>query len=224
MGNLKGRDTRALRLPGALTYAFLPHTPHAEELANLAFSLHKEIMLHLPMESMDHANLGPGGLTLDMTYKQFLAQLESDIASVPHIVGVNNHMGSLLTQHPGYMSWLMKALVKHDNLYFVDSYTTKASIGQQIANENWIPNLRRDVFLDDDLDPEKIKFQFKRLLKLARENNIAVGIGHPHPETIAVLKKELPKLTQEGILLLPVSKLINRHMQRFETWRAFLYP
>jgi polysaccharide deacetylase 2 family uncharacterized protein YibQ len=224
LGNLKERDVKAIQLPGAITYAFLPHTPYAKDLAKLAHKNFKEVMLHLPMESMGHEKLGPGGITLNMTYQQFAAQLADDLASVPHVAGVNNHMGSLITQHPGHMVWLMRELSKHDKLYFVDSYTTTASVAQQIANENWIPNVRRDVFLDSDREPRAIRYQFRRLLKLAKKNQLAVAIGHPYPETIAVLKEELPKLEAQGIQLLPVSKLLNRHMQELKTWRAFLSP
>jgi polysaccharide deacetylase 2 family uncharacterized protein YibQ len=221
IGNLRNRDRRAIELPGAITYAFLPHTPHARELATLAHNLDKEVMLHLPMESMNHNKLGPGGLTLKMNRRQLADQLAADLQSVPYVAGINNHMGSLLTQHPGHMTWLMQELDKRD-LYFVDSYTTLDSVVQQVANEHWIPNLRRDVFLDSDRDPAKIRMHFHRLLKKADENGIAVGIGHPYPETIAVLEEELPKLGDAEIQLLPVSKLLNRHLQRFQTWRAFL--
>ena len=224
IGYLKHRDSRAIRLPGLVTYAFLPYTPYARELAEQAHKLGKEVMLHLPMESMEHNPLGPGGLTINMTRNEFRRQLEDDLAAVPYVAGINNHMGSLLTQHPGYMRWLMQELVHHDKLYFVDSYTTKTSVVQQVANENWIPNLRRDVFLDSDRDPAKIRFQLHRLLQLARNNGIALGIGHPYPETVKVLEAELPKLEHQGIQLLPVSKLLTRHMQRFQTWRAFLSP
>ncbi len=224
LGNLRDRDLRAIRLPGAITYAFLPHTPHARELANLADRLGKEVMLHLPMEAMDHNRLGPGGLTLDMTRQQFLRQLRDNIAAVPHVAGINNHMGSLLTQHPGHMRWLMQALGEHDAFYFVDSYTTKASVAVQAANENWVPNIRRDVFLDSDRNREKIRAELKRTVRLAREHGIALAIGHPYPETLAVLEEELPRLAEEGIALLPVSQLLDQHMQRFRTWRAFLSP
>lgn len=211
LGNLEARDKRAIDLPGAITYAFLPHTPHAHDLALLAHSRNKEVMLHLPMEAMDHEKLGPGGLTLDMTYEEFARQLQSDLASVPHVAGINNHMGSLLTQHPGHMVWLMRELTKRDNLYFVDSYTTKDSVARQIANENWVPNLRRDVFLDSDRNPVEIKRQYRRLLKLARQHGVALAIGHPYPETLALLRSELPRLEREGIVLLPVSQLLRKH-------------
>lgn len=224
LGNLKERDIRAIELPGAVTYSFLPLTPYAQELARIAHHNNKEVMLHLPMEAMANSKLGPGALTMEMTHEQFTTQLESDLEAIPYAVGVNNHMGSLLTQQPGQMRWLMQELAKHNNLYFVDSYTTKYSIGQKVARENWIPTIRRNVFLDDFRDPVKIKMYFRHLLKLARETGTAVAIGHPYPETLAVLEEELPKLADEGIKLLPVSKLIKREMKRFRTWRAYLYP
>jgi len=222
MGNLEHRDRRALQLPGAVTFAFLPHTPHARELAELAHQNNKEIMVHLPMESMEHNKLGPGALTLDMSAQQFAQQLQLDIAAVPHAVGINNHMGSLLTQHPGHMQWLMTELSKRKDLYFVDSYTTKTSIAQQLANENWIPNMRRDVFLDHDRNPDTIRFHLRRLIKKARRNGTALAIGHPFPETMAVLEEELPKLREQGITLLPVSQLVYRTLERSNSWQAYL--
>jgi uncharacterized protein len=222
MGNLEQRDRRAIQLPGAITYAFLPHTPYARKLAELAHQRNKEIMVHLPMESMNRDKLGPGALTLDMTAQQFTQQLTLDIDAIPHAAGLNNHMGSLLTQHPGHMQWLMTELSKRRDLYFVDSYTTKTSIAQQLANENWIPNIRRDVFLDHDRKPEAIRFQLQRLIKKAKENGGALAIGHPFPETIAVLKAELPKLREQGIILLPVSQLLHRTLERSTSWQAYL--
>lgn len=222
LGYLNQRDTRAVRLPGAVTLAFLPQTPHARTLAQLAHQLDKEVMLHLPMESMQGQALGPGGLTLDMTANQFAQQFKLDMESVPHVAGVNNHMGSLLTQHPGHMLWLMQELRKRDDLYFVDSYTTKTSIAQQLAAENWVPNLRRDVFLDHDRNPEKIRFHFQRLIKKARKNGSALAIGHPYPETMLVLEQELPKLQAQGITLVPVSQLVRQTVEESTSWQAYL--
>lgn len=222
LGNLSQRDTRAVRLPGAVTLSFLPQTPHARELAQLAHQLKKEVMLHLPMDSMEGQQLGPGGLTLDMTNTQLAKQFQLDLDSVPHVVGVNNHMGSLLTQHPGHMQWLMQELRNHNGLYFVDSYTTDTSIAQQLANENWIPNLRRDVFLDNDRNPDMIRFHLRRLIKKAKKNGLAVAIGHPFPETMAVLEQELPKLQAQGVLLLPVSQLVRQTLEESKSWQAYL--
>ncbi|WP_455199270.1 divergent polysaccharide deacetylase family protein [Kaarinaea lacus] len=222
LGYLKDRDSRALQLPGDITYSFLPHTPYARELAIQAHKLNKEVMLHQPMEALNNDKLGPGALTLDMNRQQFLSQLQDNINAVPYVVGINNHMGSLLTQHPGQMRWLMQELGKRNDFYFVDSYTSKTSQGQKIARENWIPTVRRDVFLDSDRDPEKIRMHFRRLIKKAQKNGFAVAIGHPYPETMAILEKELPRLAEKGIELLPVSRLLERNTIKYSSWRASL--
>ena len=64
--------------------------------------------------------------------------------------GVNNHMGSLLTRHPGHMLWLMRTLQQHGEnpLFFVDSRTTVATVARRLAVENGVPNTDRNVFLD----------------------------------------------------------------------------
>src|SRR3990170_1360654 len=66
MGNALHDGRRAIALPGQITYSFLPHTPYSRELAQLARRNHKEIMLHVPMQSIDGEHpLGHGALTLD---------------------------------------------------------------------------------------------------------------------------------------------------------------
>ena len=224
LGNGYQRDKHAVLLDGALSFAILPHTSHAVELANLAYKLHKDVLLHLPMQSTAPEDMGPGGLTLDMDANQVRQTFRDSLASVPHAIGVNNHMGSLLTQHPGHMQWLMQAISATGNLFFVDSFTASKSIAYKIATENWVPNMKRDVFLDSSRNPAAIAHQFHRLLDIARKNGIALAIGHPYPETLKVLEEALPGLSKHGVRLVPVSKLLKLDIQRIRTWRAYLSP
>jgi polysaccharide deacetylase 2 family uncharacterized protein YibQ len=117
---------------------------------------------------------------------------------VPFAVGVNGHRGSLLTRHPGHMSWLMEEILRAGGLYFVDSYTTQG-----------VPAIKRDVFLDADPAPEKVAQEFERLKALARERGLAVAIGHPYPATLAFLEQAIPDLVEEGIQLVPLRELID---------------
>jgi polysaccharide deacetylase 2 family uncharacterized protein YibQ len=224
LGNTYERDKQAVTLPGQLTYSFLPHTAYSKQLANLAYQLHKDVMLHLPMQSTESLPLGPGGLTLDMGANEFIKSFRSSLSSIPHAIGINNHMGSLLTQHPGYMQWLMQAINETGDLFFIDSLTAPKSVALQIATENWVPSMKRDVFLDSQRESQAIDHQFQRLLEIARKNGIALAIGHPYPETLAVLENLLPTLSQKGVRLIPVSQLLNLHLKRFQTWRAYLSP
>ncbi len=223
MGHRLQDGNRALELPGAVTYAFLPHTPHAREMAEQAYTSGKEVMLHLPMDAREGKKLGLGGLSLHMTQQQFQDALASSLASVPHVVGLNNHMGSLLTQHPGAMNWLMEDVQQRGNLFFVDSRTTSLTVAEQLAHEHQIPSAGRDIFLDNIREPEYIREQFQQLIRRAKMRGKAIGIGHPYPETIATLTEELEKLEESGVKLVFTSEIIATK-RRNMPWQASLSP
>lgn len=223
MGNRLEEGEKALELPGAITYSFLPHTPYAQTLAELAHGRNKEVMLHLPMASHSGKPLGPGGLTLHMTREQFQETLKENLRAVPHVAGLNNHMGSLLTRHPGAMGWLMQGMLEYGGLYFVDSRTTALSVAERVAREHRVPAIRRDIFLDNVREPEAIRTQFQQLLRRARNQGKAIGIAHPYPETLAVLAEELDRLEAEGVRLVTTSQIIAIQRSNIP-WRASLSP
>jgi hypothetical protein len=214
MGNHGGWGDAALAIPGPVTYAFLPHTPHARRLALQAHTAGKQVMLHLPMQSHEGNPLGPGALTLHMTETGFKRSLDDSLNAIPHARGLNNHMGSLLTRHPGAMAWVMQGLRDRGDLFFIDSRTTLQTVGQQLAEEYGVPNARRDVFLDNDRNPEAIARQFEQLLKRARRQGYAIAIGHPYPETTRVLVERLAGLQSSGIRLIPASEMIEYQRSR----------
>lgn len=213
---------RAVRLPGAVTYSFLPHTPHGPRLARAARERGREVLLHLPMESRAGKVLGPGGLTRDMDRPRVTATVRSALASLPAVDGVSNHMGSLLTRMPRHMQWLMEGLRDHGGLYFVDSRTSGASVARHMAARHGLPSTGRDVFLDHETDPGYIAGQLRALVALARRRGQALGIGHPYPETLAVLEAELPGILRSDVTLVPVSRLLDTvdpQPRRRHTWR-----
>ena len=199
---------RAIALPGAVTYAVLPHTPFGTELAELAHSHNKEVMLHAPMSNLAHQPLGPGALTDALNQEDFIATLKGNIDAVPHLQGINNHMGSELTGMQTQMQWVMEVL-KERGLYFVDSFTTAQSVAGDTARQQAIPTTTRNVFLDNETTAEDIDREFQRLLQTAREKGTAVGIGHPYEETLDYLEKALPTLAQKNVELISVSAMIR---------------
>ncbi len=198
---------RTLALPGAVTVAVLPHTPYGRRLAEEAAASGREVMLHMPMQAKNGLDPGPGALTLDMDESQVRRELRRALRNIPHARGVNNHMGSLLTRHPGHMAWVMDELRTAGGFYFIDSRTSARSVALNIAAEHGLGHARRHVFLDSSREPEEIRRQLESLVVQARRWGAAVAIGHPYPETLEVLERELPRLKRQGVRLVPASRV-----------------
>ncbi|NQY86730.1 MAG: divergent polysaccharide deacetylase family protein [Colwellia sp.] len=201
-------DKHALLLPGAITYSILPHTPYGKKLATKANANHKEVLLHIPMEAENGKKLGPGALTSAMNKTEIYASLNKSLAEIPFAIGINNHMGSYLTQLVEPMTWTMGFLKQH-HLLFLDSKTSPYSKASIIAEKLGVPVKVRHVFLDNQLTEYYINKQFQSLIKHAQNQNMAIAIAHPHPETIQALLRLIPTLQQNNIELVPLSALYS---------------
>lgn len=207
IGNHLEQGRAIVDLPGKLSIAVLPHTPHGAALAERAHRQGKEVLLHAPMSSRNGASPGPGALTPNMSEAELREALARALGTVPHIRGVNNHMGSELTASPEPMRWLMGAL-REQGLYFVDSRTHKSTVAAQMAAEAGLPHLSRQVFLDNQRDKAFIEERLEAAIARAQADGVAVAIGHPYPETTAVLQQRLPELTGHGVKLSLVSEVL----------------
>lgn len=201
-------DAQALYLPGNLSYAILPHTPYGKRLALKAQANNNDVILHIPMESKNGKKLGPGALTSEMNETGIRENLTNAFAEIPFALGINNHMGSKLTELYQPMAWTMQFL-RERNLVFIDSVTTGDSQAEKVAISFGVPSLHRHIFLDNKLEHHYILRQFKQLIRDAKRYRNVVAIAHPHPETIASLRKLLPLLAQNNVELVPISKLLN---------------
>lgn len=195
-----------LALPEQVTLAILPHTPSGAALAQQAQHSGHEIMLHLPMESSIGMDPGPGTLSARMSADQFSRTVRKNLDAVPNIVGVNNHMGSLLTSRRDAMDLVMRELADRGSLFFVDSRTSVVTVAEDTARQFGIPSTRRDVFLDNERSQAAINARFDELLEKASQRGHAVAIGHPYPETLTVLQRRLPSL--KGFRVIRVSEQI----------------
>lgn len=201
------RTLDALGVP--LTYAVLPFESQTAAVTAELRRRRREILLHLPMEPANGANPGPGALTRAMDRKTLERATRAALAAVPGAVGVNNHMGSGLSADAAAMHAVLGVLARRD-LFFLDSRTSADTVAYRVAGTLGIPAAERQVFLDRDPDPEAIAYQFRRLLALSRERGSAIAIGHPYPETLAVLSREVPRAVEMGYEMVPVSFLVQR--------------
>lgn len=203
LGQSPVKDSAALALPGPVTLAIMPDTPHASEFARQAHAAHKSIILHMPMDPAD----GPFAWHPDMPQAELAQRLDAALKMVPFAGGINNHMGSRMTAQPDAMGWLMADLQQR-GLFFLDSRTSAKTVAAAQAQKIGLPSVSRDVFLDDTRTPEAITAQFETALKLAHQQGSVVMIGHPYPQTIEVLNRELPRLQAEGINWISLKHMI----------------
>jgi polysaccharide deacetylase 2 family uncharacterized protein YibQ len=201
------RPLVALGVP--VTYSVLPFEDETPQVVTALRQRRAEILLHLPMEPMHGQNPGPGALLQGMSDGELREKTEAALKAVPGAVGVNNHMGSLLSSEEGPMNAVLGVLAEK-GLFFLDSRTSAESVGYKVAIGLGVPAAERQVFLDGDPSPAAIHAQFQRLLDLARRKGAAIAIGHPHPETLAALTREVPKAKAAGYEFVPVSYLLTR--------------
>ncbi len=206
------------RMDGPLTLSYLPY---AKDLAWQTATVRKsghELLVHMPMEPQNtiKADPGPEALYADLTDIEFDRRLDWNLRRFNSFVGVNNHMGSGLTANGPKMARVI-AYLKREGFLFLDSLTTPKSKGHLIADKMGIPYQTRDIFLDNKRNISAINKQMRIVERIADKRGYAIAIGHPYPETIAVLKEWLATRENRGYELVPVSSLMKTSKNLFSS-------
>ncbi|MCB1592579.1 MAG: divergent polysaccharide deacetylase family protein [Alphaproteobacteria bacterium] len=197
-------------LPGPLTLAYLPYADNLPAHAAYARKRGHELMVHMPMEPLNsHVDGGPTLLKVDQDREQFMEFLRYNLSRFEGFVGVNNHMGSRLTQNRPTMDRVMAEL-RRRGLYFVDSKTIGNSVAAQAAADAGLAYAERDIFLDHEINMTFIRNALRNVELTARHKGYAIAIGHPHDETIQALAAWLPTLKEKGLTLKPASAVVHR--------------
>ncbi len=196
------------KLPYPVGFSILPYQTYSQEILQLAHQYHKPALLHMPMEPVNYpaVNPGEGALLLLMSPKQVRETLSQALDSLPGIVGVNNHMGSAFTADQELMKAVIEEL-KSRGLFFLDSRTTKYTVGRALAEEMGAKTCERKVFLDNLRNKYAIEQKLNELCQKAHQLGSAIGIGHPYPETIEVLEEKLGEISRQGCELVRIEEL-----------------
>ncbi|MDD5130295.1 MAG: divergent polysaccharide deacetylase family protein [Candidatus Omnitrophica bacterium] len=191
-----------------LTCAVLPGLKNSKPVMQKLYSLGFEIILHLPMEPKEKYRLERDTITTVMNAAQIHNILEKDLTSIAFAKGISNHMGSRVTENSRTAALIMTD-VKKRNLYFLDSFVTNKSVCSDLAKKIKVRFAKRDVFLDNSDDPAYIKSQVLKLKRIAKNQGVAVGIGHDRKNTLLVLKEMLPQLEADGYKIVFLSEVVR---------------
>lgn len=215
---------KALELAGNNTYSIIPNSPYAQKLSKLALAEHKEIIMHLPMQPSAH-DIKSESFTLNnqMDEQQIINTTLKFLKSMPQIKGINNHMGSYLTQYAYFMRPVMDTIYQYNpDLYFLDSRTSANSKAYAVALRTGLTASKRSIFLDHSNIASDIRHQFKAWLKKADQGKVAIAIAHPIKSTISVIAPLLEQ-AQKHYQLLPLSQYLSTTTPKDTTpWPMYL--
>jgi polysaccharide deacetylase 2 family uncharacterized protein YibQ len=191
-----------------MTFAILPNTPHGREAALMAHEDGAEVMLHLPMEPREsnRYSLEKDTVLAGMDKKEIQAIMKRDLAQIPQVRGVSNHMGSKATEDVAVMRALLEIL-KEDGLYFIDSHTSPHTVGPRVARQVGVAFGSNDRFIDNEKDLKSIKEAIRWAIERARKDGKAIAIGHPHPLTAQAIREMIPEIEGAGIKLVFASEV-----------------
>ena len=197
-----------LEIPAKLTYAIIPGHDHSQSFSKRAYDAGYEIIVHLPMENIGKT-YGEEEYVL-MSYFQddeIKNRIHKAFDHLPESIGLNNHQGSRGTADSRVMTHVAN-VIKEKKKFFIDSRTTSNSLAESTMRKYGVPTNKRDIFLDNELDEEKIKAQLMKLADVSERKGIAIGIGHVKPQTLNVLAREIPVLKEKGFRFEFVSRLV----------------
>ncbi len=211
MGESPRAANSLLALDYPVTFSIWPDSTHARAIAETAHKSGREVMIHQPMEPLGYPEVkpGPNALYLGQSREKITQTVAASIHKVPHAVGLNNHMGSRITQDPKSMEAVLDALLATRGshpLFVLDSVTHPSSRLYALSRQLGLRSYRRDIFLDVQEDVGYILHQLDKAAQIARQNGQAIAIGHPLPETLEALKQWQTK-RDPGVLIVPLANL-----------------
>ena len=197
-------------LPQPITFSIFPGEKHTAWIAQQAIEKNHGVMVHLPMEPIDYPERDPGPNAIFLDYApEKIAELTQDaLASVPYAKGINNHMGSRLTQNFEAMRAVLR-VVQRWNFFFIDSVTSPQSVAYAIARDMGIPSGRNALFLDIVEDEDAVVKRLYRLAAHARHEGTAIGIGHAKPNMLRALQRMLPELAEQGFVFVLAEEAVH---------------
>lgn len=184
-----------------------PHMPYSARIAREAPSHGLVPMLHLPLESMNPADVGPvaGIVWVRMSDGEIARVVEEDLASVQGVVGVDNHAGSRATADPRVMRAAL-AVVRAHGLWFEENRNSPRSVATEIARGLGMRTVQVSTYLDSP--PGRIEEKVRELIATARRQGWAVGVGHIATGTPQVVRRLLPEFDRAGVDIVPVTEFV----------------
>ncbi|MDE2998429.1 MAG: divergent polysaccharide deacetylase family protein [Gemmatimonadota bacterium] len=197
-------------LKQTITFSIFPGREKTAWIAEQAAAAGHGVMAYLSMEPLDYPRHDPGPNAVLMGHppEKIRTLIRAARANLPQARGINNHMGSRLTEDPAAIRSVLKEIDRH-GLFFVDSFTSPRSVAWSVAEEMGMPAGRNAMFLDRRETQESVEQSVEALAKMAGVTGTVIGIGSARPATLAALERVLPELEKQGIEFVSAGKAVR---------------
>ncbi len=198
----------ALQQP--VTLSIFPHEELSRWIAEKAATHGHRVMVHLPMEPIDYParDPGPDAIFEDYSYERIQQITRDALDMVPHAVGMNNHMGSRVTEDRTVMGAVLRE-VKDQGFFFIDSVTSPNSVAYEVAQEMQVPSGRNTLFLDRNEETEAVEKLLFALAAWSRQEGTVIGIGHAKRNTLTAFQRVLPELEKQGFVFIGADEAVR---------------
>lgn len=191
-----------VRLPAAVSLAFLPYGAEAERSAARARDAGHEVFLQLPMEPFDYPDSDPGPQTLLTALKglENADRLAWSLARFPGYVGVANFMGAKMMADPAFEPVLREIGAR--GLGFLDDGTGPKPAP---ANKGRTPIARAELVLDAVPRADAIDAALAQAEARARASGFALVSASGAALSVDRIARWAKDLDTRGIRLVPAS-------------------
>ncbi|MFV3073102.1 divergent polysaccharide deacetylase family protein [Niveispirillum fermenti] len=206
------------RLPSAVTFAFPPSGQDLQARVDDVRAKGHEVLLAVPLQPAGYPANDPGPNTLltNLSDEENTRRLEASMAAFTGYVGVTSRTDSgtaFLTQRDNVRGLLQQ--VHRRGLLYVDLWQVAGSKGSAVAKELSLPRVISDLQIDRVPSVIGIDAQLAQLEQLAKANGVAVGFAEAtYPVSVERLSDWAVGLRDRGIVLAPVSAVVNRQADR----------
>ena len=197
-------------LKQTITFSVFPDREKTAWIAEKAAAAGHGVMIYLSMEPLGYPrhDPGPNAVLMEHPPERIRTLIRMARASLPQAKGINNHMGSRLTEDPTAIGRVLKEIDRH-GLFFVDSFTSPRSMAWSVAEEMRMPAGRNAMFLDRKETQASVEQAIEALAEMAGITGTAIGIGRARPATLAALERLLPELEKRGIAFVSAGEAVR---------------
>jgi len=196
--------------PIPFTVALRPGQPRLAKLAKEVRDAKREVFLVLPMEPIGYPKVDPGkdAILLDLSRVEIEERINRSLDAVGQANGIITRMGGAAVNDRDVIRAVLGEVRRRD-LLFVDAHGGGPSVVEEVGEEMGARTLTLGGTLDaTNLTSAAVRAKLKQLAGTATQRGTLVVTVKANALTLTVLEAERDKLTEQGIEIVPASRLV----------------